>query len=232
MSDYAVPMSLPVTLPVVESNALFPVHHVYAVTGNYGDQPQLAAVPGTVDPRPRPAIFTKAPDSVLPSGSTAPYPPATEQLEPEVEMVVALGKGGRELAIEAARDVIFGYAVGFDMTRRDLQSAARQEGKPWDIAKWFDGATPISDINPVGAISHPVEGAITLEVNDARVQEGDLNQMIWKPAEVVSIVSKFFTLHPGDLIFTGTPAGETIVGHGDRLDGRIEGVGHLSLTIE
>ena len=230
MSNYAVPVSVSVALPVVGSDALFPVHHVYAVTRNYGDGPMPAS--GAGSERVLPAIFTKAPDSVLPSGTAAPYPPATERLEPEVEMVVALGQGGRQLTPAAAEEIMFGYAVGFDMTRRDLQGAARQEGKPWDIAKWFDGATPVSDINPLSATGHPAEGAITLDVNGSRVQAGDLNQMIWKPAEVVSIISRFFTLHPGDLIFTGTPAGEIIVNTGDRLEGSIEGVGRLDFAIE
>ena len=231
MADYAVPPPVPAVLPVAGNDTMFPVHHVYAVTRNYGDGPMPTLGPGAGAERPLPAIFTKAPDSVLPSGAGASYPPATKQLEPEVEMVVALG-GGRQLATAAAQEIIFGYAVGFDMTRRDLQGAARQEGKPWDIAKWFDGATPVSDINPVTIAGHPSEGAITLDVNGARVQAGDLNQMIWKPAEVVSIVSRFFTLHPGDLIFTGTPAGEAIVNPGDRLEGIIEGVGTLHFAIE
>ncbi len=232
MADYAVPPSPPAALPVVGYSTLFPVHHIYAVTRNYGDGPMPALGPGAGIERPRPAIFTKAPDSVLPSGAGAPYPPATKQLEPEVEMVVALGGGGRDLTVAAAEDAIFGYAVGFDMTRRDLQGAARQEGKPWDIAKWFDGAAPISDINPISATGHPAQGAITLDVNGSRVQAGDLNQMIWKAPEVISIISQFFTLHPGDLIFTGTPAGETIVNPGDRLEGIIEGVGTLHFAIE
>jgi fumarylpyruvate hydrolase len=117
------------------------------------------------------------------------------------------------------------------MTRRDLQRNARAEGRPWDIAKWFDAATPLGAIRPVGEIGHPGSGAITLDVNDARIQQGDLNQMIWKPNEVVALVARYQTLAPGDIIFTGTPEGETVVGKGDRLVGEIEGIGRLSVTI-
>ena len=231
MAEYAVPPREPLTLPVAGSAARYPIHHVYAVTRNYGAGP-MPRPSGDQDDRPLPAIFTKAPDSVVPSGQSAPYPPATGRLEPEVEMVVAIGGSGRRLDPNAAREIVFGYGVGLDMTRRDLQAAAREEGKPWDTAKWFDGATPVSEIRPVTAAGHPEDGAITLDVNGARVQTGDLNQMIWKPAEVVAIVSRFFTLQPGDLIFSGTPAGETVVQSGDDLFGAVEGVGSLRFHIE
>lgn len=206
---------------------LFPVRNVYCVTRNYDPRATEAPPPD----RERPAIFTKATSSVSAHGATLPYPPATTQLEPEVELVAALGVDGAGLDAAAAQEIIFGYAVGFDMTRRDLQRAARAEGKPWEVAKWFEGATPLSTIRPAAGIGHPQSGTITLDVNGARVQEGDLSQLIWKPAEVVALLSEVFTLRAGDIVFTGTPAGEAIVAAGDTLTGAIEGVGTLTVSI-
>lgn len=229
MPSYAVPVSPAAALPIIGSRQLFPVHHVYAVTRNYGSAETGSGGAGA---RALPAIFTKAPDSVIPSGSSLPYPPETRQLEPEVELVIALAGGGGGLDPEAAGAIIFGYGVGLDMTRRDLQRMAREEGKPWDTAKWFTGASPVSDIRPAAEVETPDQGLISLDLNGRRVQEGRLSDMIWKAEEVVAILSRFVTLCPGDLIFTGTPPGECILQPGDHLEGRIEGVGALSLDID
>ena len=228
MTSYAVPLWDIPAVPVAGGDALFPVRHIYCVTRNYDPR---AAQPGAMPEREAPAIFTKAPGSVLAGGGSLPYPPRTERLEPEVELVIAIGTGGRDIAAGAARDHIFGYAIGFDMTRRDLQRVARSEGKPWDTAKWFEGATPLGPIHAAREVGHPESGAITLDVNGTRVQQGNLNQMVWKPGELVALLAKYVTLAPGDVIFTGTPEGETVLDTGDRLEGGIEGLGTLAVTI-
>lgn len=208
------------SLAVFDSPTRFPVGAIYAFTGTYGAN------------RSEPAVFTKGSRTVIDSGTTLPYPTMTEMLEPEIELVVAIGETGRDLADDgAAQRVVFGYAVGLDMTRRDLQRAARNEGKPWDMAKTFDGASPIAAIHPADRVGHPQQGAITLDVNGKRAQEGDLLQMAWTPLALVVLLSRFVTLRPGDLIFTGTPSGEIQLHPGDRLDGHITGLGHLLVTI-
>ena len=228
MTSYAIPLWDIPAVPVAGGDTLFPVRHIYCVTRNYDPR---AAAPGAMPEREPPAIFTKPPGSVLAGGGNLPYPPRTERFEPEVELVIAIGAGGRDIAAQAARDHIFGYTIGFDMTRRDLQRAARSEGKPWDTAKWFDGATPLAPIRAAREAGHPESGAITLDVNGARVQQGNLNQLIWKPDELVALLATFVTLAPGDIIFSGTPEGEAILDTGDRLEGRIEGLGTLAVTI-
>ena len=214
------PTPSPPTLAIAGSDHRFPVGAIYAFTGTYGAN------------RAEPAVFTKGSRTVIDSGATLRYPTMTAMLEPEIELVVAIGQDGRDLADEAAaKPVVVGYAVGLDMTRRDLQRAARNEGKPWDMAKTFDGASPIGAIQAAAAIGHPTQGAITLDVNGKRAQEGNLSQMAWTPLSLVVLLSRFVALRPGDLIFTGTPAGEIQLHPGDRLDGRIAGLGNLLITI-
>ena len=208
------------SLAVFASSTRFPVGAIYAFTGTYGAN------------RAEPAVFTKGSRTVTDSGATLPYPAKTAMLEPEIELVVAIGQEARDLADDnAARGAVFGYGVGLDMTRRDLQRAARNEGKPWDMAKTFDGASPIGPIHPAERVGHPEQGAITLDVNGQRAQEGDLLQMAWTPLALVAMLSRFVTLRPGDLIFTGTPSGDIQLHPGDRLDGHITGLGHLLVTI-
>ncbi len=213
------PPTLP-SLPNAGSDARFPVGAIYAFTGTYGAN------------RSEPAVFTKGCQTVIDSGGTAPYPNATKMFEPEIELVVAIGAVARDLAdADAAKRVVFGYAVGLDMTRRDIQRAARNEGKPWDLAKTFDAASPIATIHPAESIGHIERGAITLDVNGKRAQEGDLAQMAWTPLTLVAMLSRQIALRPGDLIFTGTPSGEIQLHPGDRLDGRIAGLTSLLVTI-
>lgn len=216
------------TLAVRQSDKRFPVRRVYCVGRNYADH---AREMGHDPDREPPFFFTKHPDSLLPSGRDLPYPPATSDLHHEIEMVVALHKGGANISVLAALDHVFGYAVGLDMTRRDLQAAAKKKGHPWCTAKAFDNAAPISDIAPVSLIGHPAAGAITLEVNGQLRQKGDLADMIWNVAETISYLSGLFRLEPGDLIFTGTPAGVAAVDVGDELIGKVEGVGELCTRI-
>lgn len=198
----------------------FPVGAIYGFTGTYGVG------------RSEPAVFTKGSRTVMESGGRLAYPPETTMLEPEIELVVAIGAEASRLAgAEAAKAIVFGYAVGLDMTRRDIQRAARNEGKPWDMAKSFEGASPIGAIHAASAIGHPERGAITLDVNGTRAQDGDLAQMAWTPLTLTAMLSRFVTLRPGDLIFTGTPAGEIQLARGDRLHGRIAGLSPLDITI-
>ncbi len=211
--------SLP-SLPIAGSAMRFPVGAIYAFTGTYGAN------------RAEPAVFTKGSHTAIESGAIMAYPSATKMLEPEIELVVAIGGEARGLAdAEAAKRIVFGYAVGLDMTRRDIQRAARNEGKPWDMAKTFDGASPIGAIHMAETVGHPERGAITLDVNGTRAQDGELSQMAWTPLTLVAMLSRFVTLRPGDLIFTGTPTGEIQLRPGDALDGRIDGLGSLLVTI-
>jgi fumarylpyruvate hydrolase len=213
------PPRLP-SLSIAGRQERFPVGAIYAFTGTYGAN------------RAEPAVFTKGSHTVIASGSIMPYPSATTMLEPEIELVVAIGREARDLAdAVAAKASVFGYAVGLDMTRRDIQRAARNEGKPWDMAKTFEGASPIAAIHAASDIGHPERGAITLDVNGKRAQEGDLSQMAWAPLTLVAMLSRSVMLRPGDLIFTGTPAGEIQLHSGDKLEGRIAGLSSLFVTI-
>jgi fumarylpyruvate hydrolase len=173
----------------------------------------------------------KPADAILPDGAVMPYPPATRDLHHEIELVVAIGGGGRDIPAASALDHIYGYAVGLDMTRRDLQGEAKKHGRPWDMGKGFDHSAPCSAIHRSTSIGHPAKGAIWLKVNDQFRQNGDLSDMTWNVAEVIATLSGLVTLAPGDLIFTGTPEGVGAVTPGDRLQGHIDGVGYLSITI-
>jgi fumarylpyruvate hydrolase len=165
------------------------------------------------------------------AGSAVPYPSRTANLHHEIELVVALGSGGRDVDPGDARELIYGYAVGNDLTRRDAQAAMKEQGKPWDIAKGFDHAAPVTAIAPVSDIGHPERGRIWLEVNSAPRQEGDIADMIWSVPEVIAELSTWFELAPGDLIFTGTPAGVGPLKPGDRVRGGVDGVGLLEHTV-
>ena len=176
-------------------------------------------------------FFAKPADALVPGGGEVAYPPQTVNLQHEVELVVALGRGGRDIALAEAQDCVFGYAVGFDLTRRDLQSRAKAKGQPWEMAKGFDASGPVSAIAPAATIGHPASGAIWLKVNGEQRQSGDLAQMSWKVAEVIANLSSFVRLAAGDLIFTGTPAGVSTVGRGDVLEGCIECVGELTIRL-
>jgi fumarylpyruvate hydrolase len=177
-----------------------------------------------------PFFFQKNPDNLVTSGRF-PYPSATSDVHHEIEMVVGLAKGGSEIAVDAALGCVFGYAVGLDMTRRDLQSKAKDMGRPWEIGKAFEASAPCSQLVPANVIGHPSSGAIWLDVNGVRRQAGDLNQMIWKVPEIISYLSGLFTLMPGDLIFSGTPSGVAAVSRGDQLTGHVDGVGELQVAV-
>ncbi len=216
-----------VTLPVAGGEARFPVRRVYCVGRNYAAH----AVEMGHDPdKEQPFFFQKNPDNLDVSG-VFPYPSQSADVHFEIELVVALGAGGRDIPVTSALDNVFGYAVGLDMTRRDLQGEAKKQGRPWEVGKAFERSAPIGAIAPASAIGHPQAGAIWLDVNGARRQEGDLNQLIWKNAETISILSGLFELRPGDLIMTGTPAGVGAVKVGDVMRGGVAGVGELTVTV-
>lgn len=215
-------------LPIRGSGALFPVRRVYCVGRNYADH----AIEMGHDPnREAPFFFQKNPDNIVPGGGEFPYPSATNDVHHEVELVVALGLGGENIRVEEALGHVFGYAVGLDMTRRDLQGEAKKLGRPWEVAKAFECSAPCSEIVPASEIGHPSAGAIWLKVNGEWRQSGDLNQMIWKVEEAISYLSGLFRLGPGDLIMTGTPAGVGAVRRGDRLIGHIDGVGEVEVRV-
>lgn len=221
------PQTQPV-LAVRGSPKLFPVRRVYCVGRNYADH----AIEMGHDPnREPPFFFQKNPDSLVIGGAPFPYPAKSKDVHHEIEMVVALQSGGGDIPAAQALKHIFGYAVGLDMTRRDLQGEAKKLGRPWEVGKAFDKAAPCSEIARASEIGHPAKGAITLDVNGARRQAGDIAQMIWSVPEIIAHLSGLFELRPGDIIFTGTPAGVGAVQRGDKLSGAIEGVGELTTTV-
>jgi fumarylpyruvate hydrolase len=214
-------------LPIQETDLLFPVHRIYCVGRNYAAH----AVEMGHDPnREAPFFFQKNPDNLVVTGDFL-YPPASNDVHHEIELVVALAKGGQDIPVAAAQRCIYGYAVGLDMTRRDLQAKAKDMGRPWEVGKAFEGSAPCSVLVPASVSGHPSAGAIWLDVNGVRRQTGDLNQMIWKVPEVISYLSGLFTLAPGDLIFSGTPAGVGSVHRGNVLRGHIDGVGEIEVAV-
>ncbi|MBE2260991.1 MAG: fumarylacetoacetate hydrolase family protein [Rhodobacteraceae bacterium] len=225
--SYVFPPAPQVSVPVAGSDARFPVRRVYCVGRNYADH---AAEMGA-DRREPPFFFSKPADALVAGGSEVRFPPATDNLQHEVELVVALAAGGADIEPSQALTSVYGYAVGLDLTRRDLQLAAKDKGHPWDMAKGFDQSAPIGAIQPLPAVGHPASGAIWLKVNGQLRQNGDLQQMSWKVAEVIAKLSTYVALAPGDLIFTGTPAGVSKVQRGDLLEAGIDGVGELTVRL-
>jgi fumarylpyruvate hydrolase len=214
-------------VPVAGSENVFPVRRIYCVGRNYAEH---AREMGGNPEREPPFFFMKPADAIL-TGGRMDYPPKTADLQHEIELVVALARGGRDIPAAAALDCVFGYAVGLDMTRRDIQGELKAKGRSWEMGKAFDQSAPISPIVPAGRSGHPQSGAIRLQVNGVERQRGDLSDMIWPVADIIANLSGYVTLQPGDLIYTGTPAGVGKVERGDRLDGAVEGVGTLSVTI-
>lgn len=215
-------------VPVHGSDTLFPLRRIYCVGRNYADH---AREMGSDPQREPPFFFCKPADAVVPGGGTIAYPPCTDNYQHEVELVVAIGRAARDVTPKQARDAVFGHAIGFDMTRRDLQIALRDKGRPWELGKAFDQSAPMGPIHAVAQIGHVERGAIWLTVNGAERQRGDVSQMIWSVPEVIANLSQYVTLQPGDLIFTGTPAGVSRVRPGDALIGGIEGLGELKVDI-
>lgn len=218
----------PVAIPVVGDDARFPVRRVYCVGRNYAAHTREM---GRDPEREPPFFFLKPADGIVALGGAVNYPPGTADLHHEIELVVALQTGGSDITTEAALTHVFGYAVGLDLTRRDLQSDAKKHGRPWDFGKSFDQCAPVSAIYPVASHGHHASGRITLQVNGELRQQGDLADMIWSVPDTISYLSRYYRLEPGDLIFTGTPAGVGAVVPGDKLLGHVDGVGDLAVEI-
>jgi fumarylpyruvate hydrolase len=216
-----------VAIPVEGETGLFPVRRVYCVGRNYAEHTREM---GHDPDREEPFFFQKAPDALVLDGRF-PYPSGTKDVHHEVELVVALARGGRDIPVEQALSCIYGYAVGLDMTRRDLQGVAKKAGRPWEVGKSFDHSAPIGPLVPAARVGHPSSGAIWIDVNGERRQTGDLSQLIWRIDESISYLSGLFELAPGDLIFTGTPAGVGAVKPGDRMHAHVDGVGDLRVEV-
>ncbi|WP_346900446.1 fumarylacetoacetate hydrolase family protein [uncultured Roseibium sp.] len=227
MSEFVIAPPSVAAIPVAGGDAMFPVRRVYCIGRNYAAH----AVEMGHDPnKEAPFFFQKNPDNLDSSGEF-PYPVKSSDVHHEVEMVVALKSGGTNIPRDQALDHVYGYGVGLDMTRRDLQGIAKDTGRPWEIGKAFERSAPVGPLVPAEKTGHLDHGAVTLHVNDALKQEGDLNQMIWKVPEMISYLSEYFELAAGDIILSGTPSGVGPVVKGDRLEARIEGLEPLVVTV-
>lgn len=227
MNTIIPPWALP-SVPVVGSEAQFPVRRVYCVGRNYAEHAREMGHDPTREP---PFFFLKPADAIVTDGADFPYPPLSNDVHHEMELVVAIGKGGANIPVEKALEHVYGYAVGLDMTRRDLQGEAKKLGRPWDTGKGFDASAPCSQVVPAAKTGHPSKGAIWLKVNGETRQSSDLSQLIWNVPETIAYLSTLFTLAPGDLIFSGTPAGVAAVKRGDVLEGHVEGVATIKLRV-
>src|SRR5262245_25498434 len=225
MSYPFTPVAQP-TLPLKGSDQQFPIHRIYCVGRNYAEHTKEMGG----DTKEPPFFFQKNPDNVVTDGKF-PYPSATKDVHFEIELVVALKSGGTDIKAAEALRHVFGYAVGIDMTRRDLQAEAKKLQRPWEVGKAFEKSAPCTALVPAQDVEHPAKGAIWLDVNGERKQTGDLAQMIWDIPHQIEFLSKLFELKPGDLIFTGTPAGVGATTKGDQLKGYVDGVGALEVSV-
>jgi fumarylpyruvate hydrolase len=226
--NYVVPVGAVPALSVAGTAEQFPVGRIFCVGRNYADH---AREMGHDPNREPPFFFMKPATALLPAGRDFKFPPLSELVHHEMELVVALRTGGANIRAEDAREHVYGYAPGLDMTRRDLQEKAKKMGRPWEAGKAFDDSAPCGSIAPASEIGHPSKGAIWFEVNGKRVQESDISQMIWSVPEIIAELSATFTLRAGDLIFTGTPSGVGPVQRGDVLRGGVDRVGELTLRV-
>ncbi|MDC0034030.1 fumarylacetoacetate hydrolase family protein [Alphaproteobacteria bacterium] len=225
--NFAIPSwDLP-SVPVTDSADRFPVRRIYCIGRNYTEHAREMGA----DEREPPFFFFKPADAIVENGATIPYPVATSNLHYEGELVVAIGKAGSSITVDDANDHIFGYGVGLDMTRRDLQNQAKEMRRPWDMGKGFDQSAPCSEIYPASEIGHPSSGALWLKVNGETKQQGDIADMIWNTPESIAYLSGLVRLEPGDLIFTGTPAGVGAVVSGDAIEVHVDGVCDLNIKI-
>src|SRR6516164_5174834 len=225
--SYVIPPPPQPAIAVTGSDKKFPVRRIWCVGRNYEEHIREMGQ----DVRDPPFFFSKPADAIAPDGSTVPYPPLTKDLHHEVELVVALKSGGRNIKAANALDCIWGYGVGIDLTRRDLQTASRDMKRPWEIGKAFDASAPCGALQPAARIGHPSKGRIALKCNGKVRQDGDLAQMIWNVPEVIEKLSEQVALGAGDIIMTGTPAGVAATVAGDKLECEIAGVGTLAVTI-
>ncbi len=227
MPDFVIPPPAQAAVPV-GGGGLYPVRRIFCVGRNYAEH--VREMGGNPE-REAPFFFTKPADAVVTGGADMPYPPQTANLHHEMELVVAIGRGGADIAEADALAHVWGYAAGLDMTRRDLQNEAKKAARPWDMSKGFDHSAPVGEIVPASRVPDPGRGRIELRVNGAVRQSSDLSQMIWSVAETIAYLSRFVRLAPGDLIFTGTPEGVAAVTRGDLLEGMVEGVGTVRTRI-
>ncbi|WP_414439300.1 fumarylacetoacetate hydrolase family protein [Burkholderia sp. 22PA0106] len=227
-ADFVVPLPTPASVAVAGSTARFPLRRVFCVGRNYAEHAREMGADPTREP---PFFFAKPADAVIPAEGTVPYPTLTSDLHHEIELVIAVGKGGSHIAAAEALGHIWGYGVGVDLTRRDLQAEAKKLGRPWDWAKGFDASGPVSPLHAAADIGHPQTGRIWLAVNGETRQQGDLSDLIWPIADIIAYVSQAIELQPGDLIFTGTPAGVGALQPGDRVSGGVDGVATFEFTI-
>jgi len=225
---YAIqPAELP-ALPITDSENKFPVRRIYCVGRNY----RAHAIEMGSDPdREPPFFFMKPADAIVQNGETIPYPPMTDNFHHEIELVVAIGVGGTDIADENALDHAWGYGVGIDLTRRDLQEEAKKSGRPWDMGKGFDKSAPCTALRPVSDVGHPTTGAIWIKVNGEMKQKSSLDLHIWNVQETISYLSRLVELQPGDLIYMGTPEGVGPVQAGETMEGHIDGVGDLRIKV-
>ena len=224
---YVIPQPPQASIPVAGTGKYFPVRRLWCVGRNYVEHIKEMGQ----DVREPPFFFAKPPDAIVADGGTVPYPSLTKDMHHEVELVVALQGGGRNIATEKGLAFIYGYGVGIDLTRRDLQIASRDIKRPWEIGKAFDHSAPCGPLRPASEIGHPAKGRITLKVNGKVRQDGNLDQMIWKVPEIIAKLSEMVELAAGDIIMTGTPSGVAATVAGDKLECEVEGVGKLTVTI-
>jgi fumarylpyruvate hydrolase len=226
--EFVIPAPPTPVLDVEGEKGRFPVYRIFCVGRNYADH---AREMGHDPNREPPFFFMKPASAIVTRNADFPYPSATKDVHHEMELVVAIGKGGTNIPAEKALDHVYGYAVGLDMTRRDLQGEAKKLGRPWDTGKAFDHSAPCSAIVPAAKIGHPAKGRISLKVNGEIRQDGDLSQLIWNIPDTIAYLSTLFALAPGDLIYSGTPAGVGPVKKGDTLEGSVEGVGTIKFKV-
>jgi len=224
---YAIPIWNPPALPIAGSSDTFPVRRIFCVGRNYAEHQKEMGGTG----REQPFFFIKSAHSLVPRGGEVHYPAKTSNYHYETEMVVAISRGGRRIDAKKATEHVFGYAVGLDMTRRDLQQWGKDNGRPWDFGKDFDEAAPCSELVPATRIGHPSKGAIWLNVNGKSRQKADLAEMIWSVPEQIAYLSEYYTLEAGDIIFSGTPAGVGPVKPGDDMHAGIDNVGELKVKV-
>jgi fumarylpyruvate hydrolase len=232
MDHYVFPPEPQVAVPVAGSDELFPVRRIYCVGRNYAAHAREMGF----DPEREPPFFFCKPDNaivVVPHGRTVDvaYPSRTSEYHHEIELVAAIGKAGRDIPVERANEHVYGYAVGLDMTRRDLQLKARDKGRPWELGKAFDDSAPIAPLHPASVVGHPTRGAVWVKVDGTDRQRSDISQLIWSVPEIVANLSTFFELRPGDLIYTGTPEGVAGVQRGQTMQGGIDGLGEISVRV-
>jgi fumarylpyruvate hydrolase len=216
------------SLSVAGTDARFPVHRIYCIGRNYAEH---AKEMGAVPDRAQPVFFMKPNDAIVPDGGDVAYPPATSDLHHEVEMIVGLASGGRDIPVDRALEHVFGYGVGLDLTRRDLQATAKAKSLPWDSSKAFDESAPVSALRRAAEIRHPRAARLTLSVNGELRQRADIADMLFTVPEIIHELSRLWTLMPGDLIFTGTPSGVAALQRGDRLRAELEGIAALDARI-